>query len=439
MKLDDPSKGRLCLLDCGLMASVEQEDMDTFVSAIIHLSNKDYKSLVDDFISLGILPADCNRSLVEPLMDKALTPYVKGGGAKVYEEELKKMYGMEDGDAGAAVGGFQAMTGDVLTVLNDIPFTIPPYLALLARAVVTLEGIALTGNPNYGIITEAYPFVARKLLKEDRPEVQRALVELLYGGTDDSGRIQTTRLAVVLNSAMGVVARDSGAFVDFDTLPDDSVGLKDALHYFLSPSAQSLRGLVLDEAVTATDLLLRQAARRGFRRIENTLAPPSFLSFLPLPEPGTTPIPVLLPTAAGNPSPAFLPPRDVVDTAAPPLNRDEEVYALSLVDLAKGLLGEDVASIVSGEAVDQPQVVARFLLSILTTGRVIQNDEIRGAVERVQDWAVGSADMEDEEVNELREAVASLGEEEMQVLQDTARDIFDRLWTRLLNRTAALM
>ena len=73
--------------------------------------------------------------------------------------------------SGAAVGGFQAMTGDVLTVLNDIPFTIPPYLALLARAVVTLEGIALTGNPNYGIITEAYPFVARKLLKEDRPEV----------------------------------------------------------------------------------------------------------------------------------------------------------------------------------------------------------------------------------------------------------------------------
>ena len=92
-------------------------------------------------------------------------------------------------------------------------------------------------------------------------QVQRALVELLYGGTDDSGRIQTTRLAVVLNSAMGVVARDSGAFVDFDTLPDDSVGLKDALHYFLSPSAQSLRGLVLDEAVTATDLLLRQVCQ----------------------------------------------------------------------------------------------------------------------------------------------------------------------------------
>ena len=60
------------------------------------------------------------------------------------------------------------MTQDALTVLNDIPFSIPAYFALLARAIVTLEGIALTGDPNYGIIMEAYPFVARKLLREDR-------------------------------------------------------------------------------------------------------------------------------------------------------------------------------------------------------------------------------------------------------------------------------
>jgi len=44
------------------------------VSAIIHLANRDYSSLVEDFIGLEILPADCDRSLVVPLMDKALTP-----------------------------------------------------------------------------------------------------------------------------------------------------------------------------------------------------------------------------------------------------------------------------------------------------------------------------------------------------------------------------
>jgi len=74
-----------------------------------------------------------------------------------------------DGTIRGSAGGFQQMTQDALTVLNDIPFSIPPYFALLGRAIVTLEGVALSGDPNYGIIMESYPFVARKLLKEDRP------------------------------------------------------------------------------------------------------------------------------------------------------------------------------------------------------------------------------------------------------------------------------
>lgn len=142
------------------MARLGQADRDQIVSAIVHLANRDYSSLVDDFVGLGILPQDCDRSLVVPLMDKALTPYVKGGGSKAYEAELKKMYGFSDdgaseGAMSAAVGGFQAMTQDLLTVLNDVPFSIPPYFALIGRAVVTLEGVALGGDPNYGIITEA--------------------------------------------------------------------------------------------------------------------------------------------------------------------------------------------------------------------------------------------------------------------------------------------
>ena len=37
------------------------------VSSIIHLANKDYPALVDDFINLKILPTDCNRAKVRPL------------------------------------------------------------------------------------------------------------------------------------------------------------------------------------------------------------------------------------------------------------------------------------------------------------------------------------------------------------------------------------
>ena len=126
--LNEPNEdgAELALIDCGLMASINEEDRDFMISAVIHLANKDYASLVDDFIQLKILPTDTNRAAVIPLMDKALSPYVKGGGAKKYEEEVRKSYGMENGNMQSQVGGFQAMTQDALTVLNDIPFSIPP-------------------------------------------------------------------------------------------------------------------------------------------------------------------------------------------------------------------------------------------------------------------------------------------------------------------------
>ena len=124
--------------------------MNTMINSIIHLANRDFDALVDDFIQLEILPADSDRAVVVPLMDKALTPYIKGGGARRYEAELRRTYGM-DGTAAGAVGGFQAMTQDALTVLNEVPFSIPPSFALLGRAVVTLEGLALMGDPDYQV------------------------------------------------------------------------------------------------------------------------------------------------------------------------------------------------------------------------------------------------------------------------------------------------
>ena len=52
------------------------------------------------------------------------------------------MYGMDEttDDLSSTVGAINSMTQDALTVLNDVPFSIPPYFAILGRAIVTLEG-----------------------------------------------------------------------------------------------------------------------------------------------------------------------------------------------------------------------------------------------------------------------------------------------------------
>jgi hypothetical protein len=314
------------------------------------------------------------------------------------------------------------MTQDALTVLNDIPFSIPPYFALLARAIVTLEGIALTGDPNYGIIMESYPFVARKLLKEDRPEIQRALQQVLYAknidnnGDDldsENGKngLRTTRLTVLLNSALGIVAKTSkNAFIDFDSIPEGSITLNQALKFILSDSASSLRTILIDEATLASDILLRQGFRKSYNQIISNLPmPPLFGRFLPRFE--TLTLPFFVPRNKNfvelnmnlveeeknidkkntdkkqqlprknsnllnnfnnnnNFATVFLTSNQFIDIATPKLTREEELYALSLKDLTSQSFGDDAAVVINGNALLDPSAATRFLLEILSSGKL---------------------------------------------------------------------
>merc|ERR1711871_1033616 len=379
---------QLALLDFGLVARITKEDQDKMVSAIIHLANKDYPSLCTDFVRLEILGDDLDTGVVVPLMDKALTPYVKGGGAQKYKEEVMKTYGM-DGSITGSTGGFAAMTSDALTVLQDIPFSIPPYFALLGRAIVTLEGVALTGDPNYGIIMESYPFVARKLLKEDRPELQKALQEVLYNSGDSggSGGLSATRLSVLLNSALDVIKREGNAFVDFDSIPDETVTPGEALKFLCGENSRNLREVLSNEAVTAGDLLLRQATRKAYGQVVSRVPRLPFLNNL-LPRPEEVPLPVPIPSPGmfpppGTPTegvgsgvdlsqinPALVTTKDLLETAAPKLSLEEELYALSLVALAKETLGHDAASVINGDSLSDPAAAARLLVQFINGGSI---------------------------------------------------------------------
>ncbi|CAN0184379.1 unnamed protein product, partial [Ectocarpus sp. 4 AP-2014] len=131
------------------------------VSALIHTANRDYKSLIEDLVALDVLPADTDRGQVEPVMKRVIGPYVfEGGGAKSLN--------------------YQSLARDLGRATLEIPFNIPPYFALIARALGILEGVALTGDPDYRIVMEAYPFVTRKIISDDSPALQRALRDILY-------------------------------------------------------------------------------------------------------------------------------------------------------------------------------------------------------------------------------------------------------------------
>lgn len=439
------------------MASIGPADRDNMISAVIHLANKDYANLVDDFIKLAILPDDTDRAAVIPLMDKALSPYVKGGGAKKYEEELRKLYGMEDkGNMQSQVGGFQAMTQDALTVLNDIPFSIPPYFAILGRAIVTLEGVALTGNPNYGIIMESFPFISRKLLSEDRPEIQRALQEVLYTG-DDAAGLKLSRLLSLLNNAAGsIFAKDGAAFVDLDAVPEDGLSFATGLKFVLSEKAESLRTLLEPEVDAIVDVLTRQLFRKAANEAIIALTPPRppALPFLgdilpPSPKLDGFPLPFLLPkSGAGGltrPSVAVLTWSELTDAIAPKLDQNEEIYAVSLSDAAREFFGDDVAAFVKGEGVLSAKT-AEIILAALRSGAFGRSDllssenaqRIVEAAGNVVSQVRGAGSQSTEFEAELENALGELDDSERAQLDQIVAELVQRSVQRVMKRLSKI-
>ena len=462
--LNEPrGDAKLALIDCGLMASIDEKDRDNMISAVIHLANKDYASLVDDFIQLKILPADTNRAAVIPLMDKALSPYVKGGGAKRYTEEVKKMYGMEDESMQSQVGGFQAMTQDALTVLDKIPFSIPPYFAILGRAIVTLEGVALTGNENYGIIMESYPFIARKLLRGGRPEIQKALQEVLYSGSsgDESKGLKLTRLLALLNNAAGSVAtQDGAAFVDLDAVPEDGISMKDGLKYLLSDNAASLQTLLESEMDNVADVLSRQLVRRAVSEAVVTLTPPRpptlpFIGdiFPPSPALDEVPLPFLLPGllddgVTNRPSLSVMTLKEFVDVAAPALSQDEEIFAIGLAEGAGEFFGDEIGSLFKGEKVLSAETVDLALTAlrsgILGRNNVISPEAADAVIQFVQNGvnlirrdggrSRGSSGLE----IELAEALDSLSDKERERFDEIVNELTQRAIKRTIERLSSV-
>jgi hypothetical protein len=43
-----------------------QADREAMVSATIHLANRDWDALIDDFVALGFLPRGCDRGAPPP-------------------------------------------------------------------------------------------------------------------------------------------------------------------------------------------------------------------------------------------------------------------------------------------------------------------------------------------------------------------------------------
>ncbi len=212
--------GHMAYVDFGMMDALSEKDRLTLTGAVVHLINQDFKSLARDFQSLGFLHPEADLDPIVPALEKVL------------------------GDAiGKNVGAFnfKSITDRFSELMYDYPFRVPARFALIIRAVVSQEGLALRLDPDFRILQVAYPYVARRLLAGDTAEMREKLMEVIF---DENGRLRLERLSNLLS----VVEADLPGGEDL--LPV----ARDGLRLLLSPEGSSLRQRFLLSLVAENQL-----------------------------------------------------------------------------------------------------------------------------------------------------------------------------------------
>jgi hypothetical protein len=182
----------------------------------VHLVNRDFEGLAQDYVKLEFLTPDVD-----------LTPIVPAF-AEVFKDAL---------GASVAEINIKSITDQLSALMYEYPFRVPAYFALIIRSLVTLEGIALGVDPEFKVLSKAYPYVAKRLLTDPAPELRSSLKDLLF--KDETFR--WNRLENLLRNA-----RDNSDY-DLETVVDQT------LDYLFSDRGNLIRNQLVDVAVRGLD------------------------------------------------------------------------------------------------------------------------------------------------------------------------------------------
>ncbi len=212
--------GKLAYLDFGMMSEIAPAQRYGLLNAIVHIVNREYESLAHDYVNLGFLSEDTNLEPIIPAL------------AMVFEDALT---------ASVSELNIQRIFDRLSEVMYEYPFQVPAYYALIVRSLLTMEGIAMSIDPNFKVLSAAYPYIAKRLLTDPAPELRTSLTNLLM----KDGQFRWTRLENLLRNA-----RESRDY-DFNAV------LEQALDFLFSERGEFYRDRLADEIVKGLDTWAR--------------------------------------------------------------------------------------------------------------------------------------------------------------------------------------
>jgi predicted unusual protein kinase regulating ubiquinone biosynthesis (AarF/ABC1/UbiB family) len=180
--LDD---GRMAFFDFGMVGRITTELQNNIIDAFFHIVDRDVRGLTQDLINLNFLPATTDPNTIRPVVEKLFSDYLN---LKLGEVNFKEL------------------TYELAEVVYEYPFHIPANFTYIIKAIMTLEGVGITLDPNFSFFDVAKPFAKEFMLKrEGRFFRDQIIKKLIYG---EQGEIQWGKVWKLTKMAAKMIWED---------------------------------------------------------------------------------------------------------------------------------------------------------------------------------------------------------------------------------------
>ena len=153
--------GRLAFFDFGMVGRITPQMQSLMIDAFFHIVERDVRGLTQDMISLNFLSKNVDREAIRQVVEKLFSDYLN---LKLGEVR------------------FRELTYELADVVYEYPFRIPANFTYVMRAIMTLEGIGLTLDPNFSFFDVAKPYAKEFMLKREGRQFRDLLIKkLIYG------------------------------------------------------------------------------------------------------------------------------------------------------------------------------------------------------------------------------------------------------------------
>jgi len=151
--------GRVGIFDFGMVGRLAPDLRDQLANALLNVIKRDYTGLVADFVAMRFLPHHVEREGLA----RELAPIVE----RRFAEGLSRVR-------------FRKVLLDFSDVVWRYPFSLPSDFTYIMRALLTLEGVALTMYPPFNFMECAVPYAQKLVIRREGDSLRRALLKEVF-------------------------------------------------------------------------------------------------------------------------------------------------------------------------------------------------------------------------------------------------------------------